>query len=191
VPRPRSALVILTLAAVALLVGCGDDGPPSDTTESSQAGRSQAEALVDLAGVDPSAVVDAVCANWAVDQPDRPTVNQYVRDLFLPLELVNRADPPDYTQDDIDRAVSDACRDHGDDPDAFLAGVRSGLGLSEAQLDELITGACARYRTQQEKIAAGDWSGSDLDDVIREVAVGAGFTLTGLREAISSLCADR
>ncbi len=133
--------------------------------------------------------MDAICDEWALDRPDQPTLNEYVHDLLRPLGLVNSPDPPAYTADEIDALVVAACRDEGDDPEAFLEMVRDGLGLSEADLDALVMSACDRYRVQQQRIARGDWSGEDIAQLIRDLAADRGVGLDELREALSGICA--
>jgi hypothetical protein len=160
----------------------------SDANVDGASGAGQADALADRAGLESEAVVDAICDGWALDQPDQPTVNEYVHDLLRPLDRVNSADPPAYTADEIDALVVEACREERDDPEAFLGMVRDGLGLSEADLDALVMSACDRYRVQQERMASGDWSGEDIAQFIRDLAADRDVGLGELREALSGIC---
>lgn len=181
----RRAIAVCTgwLLVLATATSCG-----SDANGGGASGSGQADDLADRAGLESEAVVDAICDGWALDQPDQPTVNEYVHDLLRPLDRVNSPDPPAYTADDIDVLVVEACRVAGSDPEAFLDMVRDGLGLSEADLDALVGSACDRYHVQQDRIARGDWSGEDIAQLIRELAADRGVGLVELQEALAGIC---
>jgi hypothetical protein len=170
---------LVVAAAVALAACAGDDA--EDRSRQPYEERS---------GLESTDVLEVLCDSWATDRPDRPTVNEYVRDLLMPLDLVNDGTPFAYSADDIDTSVLAACRTHGEDPAAFLAAVRNDLGLSQGSLDALTESACARYRVQQSRMAGGDWSGEDIATFVRELAADGGASLQDLRQAIDGICAD-
>ena len=179
----RRTVAVRVLAGVLVLgmaASCSDDG----------SGDGQAGRLADRAGFEADEVVDAICEEWRRDDPDAATINQYVRDLLLPLALINSQQRPSYDTEDIEALVEAAC-DDGADPEALVDRVLEGLGLGEADLDRLVSAACDRYGEQLQRMARGDWSGEDLGQLIRDVAGERGVDLEELKDAITGVCADR
>lgn len=173
------------VVALVSLAGCGNDGGGEPTAT----GGGQASELAERAGLDATEAARAICDAWEADSGDSASINEYVHDLFLPLDAVNSSNPPGYSTEDIDAAVTGACAVHPDDPDALLAAVRADLGITATELEAQVAAACARYEVQRERIAAGDWSGEDLADLLRQVAAGRGVELAELRSAIQGVCA--
>lgn len=177
----RSLLGVLTVAASVVLWSCGAG---SDQPR----GLGQAAKMSERAGVDGGDVVDALCQHWRMGYSDSPTVNSYIHDLLLPLDLVNSEDPPAYGQADIDAAVTAACKNELGDPEAFVDAVAADIGLTAADIEARVRAACDRYRRQQRRIARGDWSGEDLAPLIRSIAASVGLDEAGLRQAIDGVC---
>jgi hypothetical protein len=190
VVAPRLALAVF---AAALLNACGGDRTTSTETTAVDDVLSTTEAtgVVDVvrsAGLDAKSALSTLCGGWETGHPDHQTVNSYVSDLLLPLDLVNGSNPPRYTSDDIDTVVGRACTEHPGDAAAFVDAVRTGLGLSLSDLMSRVTTACTRYREEQRRIAEGDWSGEDVDPWMVALAVSSGVNETQLRSAIETLC---
>ena len=144
--------------------------------------------VVSSAGLDATGALSTLCRGWETGHPDHQTVNAYVSDLLLPLDLLNGSNPPTYTSDDIDAVVDRACTEHPGNPAAFVDAVRTGLGLSLSDLMSRVTAACTRYREEQRRIAEGDWSGEDVDPWMVALAVSSGVDETQLRDAIETIC---
>ena len=172
--------VVVVVALATALAACGDDDDEGGARDPYE----------ERSGLESSDVLDVVCEHWESGSQDHLTVTQYVRDLLLPLDMVNQGTPFTYTFDDIDVSVVAACKAHRDDPATFLRAVRDDLGLSQGSLDGLIDSACARYREQQSRIADGNWSGEDIATFIRDLASGGGASLEDLRRAVDGMCAD-
>ena len=179
VHRPTAPLVTGAAILSALLTACSGGG---------SSGGGPASDLSARAGLSSELVVEAICDGWELGHPDHQTINSYVQDLLLPLELVNGSPSLRYSQDDIDAEVDAACGDHLDDPDAFVTQVLERLGLTDDDLESRVDAACRRYARQQQRIAAGDWSGEDIDDFVRDIASERGSDVAALRSAISDLC---
>jgi hypothetical protein len=169
----------LALAAVVLAACGGDD-------------RSTApeHAFLERSGLDSAMVLDVICDGWELGFPDHLTINGYVHDLLSPLELVNSDTPPAYSQEDINIAVASGCDEHSADPPAFIDAVLDDLGLTGDDLDARVDRACARYRTEQARIARDDWSGEDIDGFIRDIATDRDTTLLELRDAVANICPE-
>jgi hypothetical protein len=181
----RASLAVRVLGGLVLLpglAGCGgDDG-------SGAAGPGPAAELAERAGLDGDAAVGAICDGWETGQPDHPTVNQYVHDLLLPLDLIDSGDRPADTEDDIAAAVADACQEPRGEPEAFVRAVRDDLGLSEADLQARVDAACARHERQRGRITAGDSSEQDLSQFLRDFASMRGVALAQLSAAVAGVC---
>lgn len=183
VDRRGAARLATGLVAVLVLSGaCGDDEPAPAAPPPPGAGH------LARSGLDQQSAVAAVCANWTLGGPDSATVNEYLFELLRSPTLVPGA-PPELTEEQVDLAVDQGCRDHPDDPTRLLGTVARQLGVTQADLDEKVVAACGRYGRQRAAVAAGNWSGDDLATLVRDVAAQARIALPELRSAIERICA--
>lgn len=172
---------------MALVGSCGEDDPAARSPATSTTAAATPTRRVDRSVLERPVVVEAVCANWRPNDRDSQTVNEYVADLLLPHTFVP-GQPPELTTDRIDVVIATACRDHRVEPDQFVAAVMAGLAISEEKLDERVEAACRRYERQRRAVAAGNWSGDDVDAFVRNIAGAYGVSLPMLRGAIGAIC---
>ena len=127
--------------------GGGPDGPDATTTSVPTDVAAVVLGPFDAAEGTPEQAQTLLAAGCAALAPadrqgDSGTFNDYFTDLF---DGGSTGDGVRRDRHDVDRALEDACRDHVDDVDQFLAAVADTLALTPSDVQAAIDSACAGY----------------------------------------------
>lgn len=172
-PRPASSLV-----------------PAISVTSVASSLSEYVRGLVSVARINQREVVETLCANWQVGRGDSQSVNDYLTDLFAPLDRVN-AGIVVPSQEEISAAIIGACNRFRQDPAKFVNAIGDTLQLSSFELRSRVAEACTRYRARLARDKASGYTGNqDLDPFIRHLANEAGTDDGALRDVVDVICPE-
>ena len=118
-------------------------------------------------------------------QGDSGTLNDYFTDLF---DGGSTGDGVRRDRHDVDRALEDACAEHSDDVEQFLASVADTLALTPNDVRAAIDSACAGYEQRLRGNATDPYAPAALDARVMVVLAAIGLDRPQTQDMIEAYC---
>jgi len=180
-----------------LVAGCGSSGGGSGANGPDATGPSVPTDVAsvvlgpfDAAEGTPEQAATLLAAGCAALAPadrqgDSATLNDYFTDLF---DGGSTGDGVQRDRHDVDRALEDGCREHGDDVEEFLAAVADTLALTPMDVQQAIDSACAGYEQRLRANAMDPHAPPALDARVMVVLAAIGLDRPQTLDMIEAYC---